>query len=136
LPGHLVAWDCFNGATREPDRREFDAIDGQIFILLEGFDHLAGQRLDDPAAPASSPTPAPPRPALPDRGEFFSTLTWLDTLYRTQLGRHAGVDLEGIAAHVFDTYLQARLGGASVEDAKVAVVTRINDIVGRTDIHV
>lgn len=147
-PGHLLAWDCFNGATRAPARSESLTIDEQTFIPISGFDHLAGLRLDDrrdvqPAPPASSPhASAPPasapqdRPALPGRAEFQSALMWLDTLYRTQLDRPGGVDIEGIAAHVFDTYLQARLAGASVDEAKAAVVKTIADILQRTDIHV
>lgn len=138
VPGHLLAWDCFNGATREPARSESVTINDQIFIVLSGVDHLAGLRLDDrPKEPQTAPTTAPPaRPALPDRGEFLATLTWLDTLYRTQLQRPGGVDLEGIAAHIFDTYLQTRLSGSSVDDAKAAIAKRINDLLQRTDIHI
>lgn len=138
-PGHLLAWDCFNGATRDPARGEAATIDDQIFIELEGFDHLEGQAVDDDDDDGGDDEPAAPpqpRPVLPDRGEFLSALTWLDTLYRSQLGRSAGVDLEGIAAHVFDTYLQARLGGVSVDEAKAEVVKRINNILQRTDVHV
>jgi len=35
-PGHVLAWDCFNGATREPARSEAFTIDDQIFISLTG----------------------------------------------------------------------------------------------------
>lgn len=137
-PGHVLAWDCFNGSTREPARGEAITIDDQIFISITGIDHLAGQRVEVepvPAPPAPAPPPAP-RLALPDRGEFLAALTWLDTLYRTQLQRAGGVDLEGIAAHVFDTYLQTRMRGASIDDAKAEIVRRINEILRRTDIHV
>ncbi len=138
-PGHVLAWDCFNGATREPARSEAFTIDDQIFIALTGIDHLDGQRVEDEPAPVPARPPAPPPPpptALPDRGEFLSALTWLDTLYRNQLQRPGGVDLEGIAAHVFDTYLQARMRGASIDDARTEIAKRINTILGRTDIHV
>ena len=129
---HLLAWDCFNGTTREPVQGESEEIDGQVFIEVTGVDHLGihddGDDEDEEVQP--------PRITLPARDEFFTTLKWLDTLYRQQLGRSNGVDLEGVAAHIFDVYLNARLTGASVADAKSKVVSNINGILGRTDIHV
>jgi hypothetical protein len=135
MPGHLISFDCFDGGSREPVQRESDMIDGQVFIAVTGVDHLAGSA----PGPVSRPTgPAPgPAPALKlDREEFFEALKWLDQLYREQLGRPDGVDLEGIAAHIFDVFLNARLTGASVSAAKERVVKQINQILGRTDIHV
>jgi hypothetical protein len=135
MPNHLLAWDCFDGATRQPAQRESEIIDGQVFIVLSGFDHLNGQTIA--AAPVSDPAAhAPSAAALPARGEFFAALTWLDGVYRDQLRRPGGVDLEGIAAHVFDTYLNARMRGVASQDAKQQIVRQINAILGRTDIHV
>jgi hypothetical protein len=127
MPAHLISWDCFNGTTREPVQGESELIDGQVFIEVTGIDHLGG---------IVEPLPSVPAPAtLPPREEFFAALTWLDGLYREQLDRANGVDLEGIAAHMFDVYLNARLAGASVSDAKNEVVKQINAILDRTDIH-
>jgi hypothetical protein len=133
MPGHLLAWDCFDGTTRQPVQREAEVIDGQLFIEVTGVDHLADH-------PTPTPEPSPPIPApaplVVTRQEFLDALIWLDRLYREQLGRPGGVDLEGIAAHLFDVYLNARLRGASVDDAKRSAVNQINVILGRTDIHV
>jgi hypothetical protein len=133
MPGHLISWDCFDGASRAPVQRESDVIDGQVFIEVTGFDHLGPT--PDPPPPPKKPLQPPPTPKL-DRDEFFAALVWLDKLYREQLGRANGVDLEGIAAHMFDVFLNARLTGASVSAAKEKVVEQINHIVGRRDIHV
>jgi hypothetical protein len=130
MSGHLISWDCFDGASREPVQRESDVIDGQVFIEVAGVDHLGTM---------PGPLPKPPQlPSVPklDRDEFFAALVWLDRLYREQLGRANGVDLEGIAAHIFDEFLNARLTGVSVSAAKERVVKHINNILGRTDIHV
>jgi len=123
-PGHLLAWDCFDGTTRQPVQRESEVIDGQIFIEMGD------------AGPVDGGDGGHTIPALPDRAEFFAALQWLDALYREQLGRPNGVDLDGIAAHVFDVYLNSRLRGAAVQDAKSDVVRQINQILGRTNIHV
>jgi hypothetical protein len=131
MPGHLIAWDCFDGTTRQPVQREADVIDGQLFIEVNGVDHLA----DHPIATLPPPVPAP-APLVVTRQEFLDGLLWLDRLYREQLGRADGVDFEGIAAHLFDVYLNARLRGASVDEAKGRAVRQINEILGRTDIHV
>jgi hypothetical protein len=141
LPNHLIAWDCFDGATRQPAQRESEIIDDQVFIELAGVDHLGSQPMvasaAPPAAPAASAAPARSAgPALPSRDEFFSALQWLDGVYRQQLGRPGGVDLEGIAAHIFDTYLHARMRGLSADEAKSRIVQQINGILGRTDIRV
>jgi len=127
MPSHLICWDCFSGTTREPVQSESLQIDDQVFIEVTGVDHLIGQLIVD--------ADVTPKITLPARDEFFTTLKWLDTLYREQLGRANGVDLEGIAAHIFDVYLNARLKGVSVNDAKNKVVKNINAILGRTDIH-
>lgn len=129
MTGHLISFDCFDGASREPVQRESDLIDGQVFIEVTGVDHLGTATTPGP------PPPPPPAPKL-DREEFVEALKWLDQLYREQLGRPNGVDLEGIAAHIFDVFLNARLTGASVSDAKERVVKQINHILQRTDIHV
>jgi hypothetical protein len=52
------------------------------------------------------------------------------------LNRPNGVDLEGIAAHVYNLYISERQRGASIADAKGRVVEQIGDILGRTDLHV
>lgn len=137
---HLICWDCFNGATREPVQGEEIVIDGQIFIEVTGRDHVSGEidggaddheedDRDDRVQPTASPT-------LPGAGEFLEALVWLDRVYREQLGRPKGVDLEGIAAHIYGVYIPARLAGDVVIDARTKVVRRINDILGRTDIHI
>lgn len=133
MPGHLLAWDCFDGSTRQPAQRESEVIDDQVFIELAGVDHLAGQ----PQQPLLSDPPPPPAAAtLPPRDEFFSALTWLDGVYRTQLARPGGLDMEGVAAHIFDTYLNARMRGTSIDQAKATIVQQINAILHRADIHV
>jgi hypothetical protein len=129
-PGHLLCWDCFDGGTRQPAQNDSELIDDQVFIELQGIDHLAGVTIHidgQSGVPVSQ---------LPSRDEFFAALTWLDGVYRFQIGRESGVDLEGIAAHIFDTYLTERARGTPVMGAKQRVVDRINSILGRTDIHV
>jgi hypothetical protein len=136
-PGHIVAWDCFDGATRAPVQRDSMLIDGQVFVEVSGFDHLNDAVLvPQPRQPdpARSPGAAPAQTVT--SAEFFETLNWLDKIYREQMGRANGVDLEGIAAHVYGLYVGERQRGASVGDAKARVVKQINDILGRTDIHV
>lgn len=133
-PGHVLAWDCFDGTTRLPVQRDSIQIDDQVFVDVVGFDHLNGVVL-----PKIKPQP-PSSPggggALVPTGEFFEALQWLDKLYREQLGRANGVDLEGIAAHIYTLYIGERQKGASVADARGRVVKRIGDILGRTDLHV
>jgi hypothetical protein len=141
LAPRLVCWDCFNGATREPVQGEAIVIDGQIFIDVTGHDHvgdeiddrLGDDREDDDRDDRVRP---PAAPTLPATGEFLEALVWLDRVYREQLGRPKGVDLEGIAAHIYGVYLPARLAGDVVTDARKKAVQRINDILGRTDIHI
>lgn len=143
-PGRLLAWDCFDGSTRAPVQREAMDIDGQVFIEIAGVDHLGAAvavtsittGTTPGGLPAPPPPPPPPPPRLPSRSEFLSVLLWLDLVYREQLGRPDGVDFEGIAAHVFDTYLSERLRGTATTDARALVVRHINQILGRTDIHV
>lgn len=148
MPGHLLAWDCFNGATRSPVQGDSEIVDDQVFIAVQPVDHLAGLpaspvvlKAPHPGPPPSSQPPQPTsrpapasRAALPGREEFLAALHWLDTLYRTQLGR-PGADFEGIAAHIFDTYLNERLRGATVLDARTRVVQQISEILGRRDLH-
>jgi len=129
-PGHLLSFDCFDGGTRQPVQRESETIDDQVFIEVQGVDHLVGTPV-----PTAGPTAASVS-ALPPRDEFFAALKWLDGVYREQMGRPAGVDLEGIAAHIFDVYLTERSHGSSPDRAKQRVVDQINSILGRTDIHV
>jgi hypothetical protein len=135
----LVCWDCFNGSTREPVQGEEIVIDGQVFIEVAGHDHLADGGGDghegDEREDEDDRVPPAPRPVLPGAGEFLEALVWLDGVYRDQLGRAKGVDLEGIAAHIFGVYLPARLAGDSAIDARKKAVTRINEILGRTDLH-
>jgi hypothetical protein len=131
---HLICWDCFNGATREPVQGDAIEIDGQVFIEVAGHDHL-GDDVDVDVDDDSGDQAQPSSTALPSREEFLEALVWLDGVYREQLGR-SRVDLEGIAAHIFGVFLPARLAGDSVVDAKKKVVKQINDILGRTDIHV
>ena len=129
--GHLLGWDCFDGGTRQPAQGDSELIDGQVFIELQGIDHLNGIPIhgDDPGGGGGAVA------QLPSRAEFFAALTWLDGVYRSQMGR-SGVDLEGVAAHIFDVYLTERTHGKSPDSAKQRVVAGINAILGRTDIHV
>jgi hypothetical protein len=106
-------------------------IDDQVFMAVPGVDHLGPGPL--PQIPTAQPRP---QPLQVNRQEFLDALVWLDGVYRQQMGRAGGIDLEGIAAHVFDTYLGERMKGASVADAKGKVVRQINAILGRSDIHV
>jgi hypothetical protein len=135
-PPHILAWDCFDGATRLPVQRDSILIDDQVFVDVVGFDHLG-------PGPTPRPDPPPQPHPMPSPGgravsaeEFFETLQWLDRFYREQLNRPNGVDLEGIAAHVYNLYISERQRGASKEDAKGRVVKQISDILGRTDLHV
>jgi hypothetical protein len=132
-PGHLLGWDCFDGATRQPAQRDSEMIDGQVFMEMQGVDHLAGVVIPNPP-PGGGLTGSISQ--LPPRDEFFGALTWLDGVYRSQLGRPGGVDLEGIAAHLFDVYLNERTHGKPPAGAKQRVIDGINSILGRTDIHV
>ena len=139
-PPHILAWDCFDGSTRLPVQRDSMLIDDQVFVDVVGFDHLGGGG----GVPAPGPVPQPqPRPMPAPGGraavsteEFFDTLQWLDRFYREQLNRPNGVDLEGIAAHVYNLYISERQRGASIADARGRVVKQIGDILGRTDLHV
>jgi len=133
-PGHILAWDCFDGSTRLPVQRDSMLIDDQVFVDVVGFDHL-----NDVVIPL--PLPQPDRPGVRaasavSTAEFFEALQWLDKLYREQMGRPNGVDLEGIAAHIYTLYIGERQRGASVADARGRVVKQIGDILGRTDLHV
>lgn len=133
-PPHILAWDCFDGSTRLPVQRDSIFIDDQVFVEVVGFDHLNGAQLPRPR-PQPQPPPAPARGAVSAQ-EFFETLQWIDKVYREQLGRPNGVDLEGITAHVYSLYIGERQRGASVADARGRVVKQIGDILGRTDLHV
>lgn len=133
-PGHVLAWDCFDGTSRLPVQRDSIPIDDQVFVDVVGFDHLRGVALP-------TITPQPQRSGgggapLISTAEFFEALQWLDKLYREQMGRPNGVDLEGIAAHIYTLYIGERQRGASVADARGRVVKQIGDILGRTDLHV
>ena len=132
-PGHILAWDCCDGSTRLPVQRDSMLIDDQVFVDVVGFDHL-----NDVVIPL--PLPQPDRPgraaSAVSTAEFFEALQWLDKLYREQMGRPNGVDLEGIAAHIYTLYIGERQRGASVADARGRVVKQIGDILGRTDLHV
>jgi hypothetical protein len=140
-PGHLLSWDCFDGSTRQPAQRDGETIDGQVFIEMQGVDHLNGIATGSSGQGGATSGHGVVGGGgsigqLPPRGEFFAALTWLDGVYRSQLGRPGGVDLEGIAAHLFDLYLNERLRGTSPDGAKQRVIAGINSILGRTDIHV
>ena len=133
--GHLLAWDCFDGSTRLPVQRDSILIDGQVFVDVVGFDHLNGAALPTPQ-PQPQHTSGAGSATFVSTGEFFEALQWLDRLYREQMGRPNGVDLEGIAAHIYTLYIGERQKGSSVGDARGSVVKRIGDILGRTDLHV
>ena len=79
-----------------------------------------------------------PQPSLPtfspfqlDRGEYLDAMFRLDDAYRAELLRPDGLsifgrpDFTGIAAWIFDVYLNARLGGASQDQAWSAVLAAI-----------
>lgn len=79
-----------------------------------------------------------PQPTLPtfspiqlDRGEYLDAMSRLDEAYRTELLRPEGLslggrpDLAGVAAWIFDVYLNARLGGASQDEAWSRVLDAI-----------
>jgi tartrate-resistant acid phosphatase type 5 len=82
-------------------------------------------------------TPRPPRGCRAavqlDRGEFLQAMQRLDVLYRAPEGlqRSGGLSIEGtpdfvgIAAWIFDIYLNARLGGTAVDTAWAQVVQNI-----------
>lgn len=51
LPDRLIGWDLFNGTTREPNQfPENIELPGQIFISIQGVDHL-NLVIDAPANP-------------------------------------------------------------------------------------
>jgi len=132
-PGHLLSWDTVDGGTRQPVQRESETIDDQVFIEMQGVDHLGG--ITVPTGGQTGGQTAASLSGLPPRDEFFDALKWLDGVYRQQMGR-TGVDLEGIAAHIFDVYLTQRSHGSSPDQAKQRVIDGINMILRRTDIHV
>jgi len=82
--------------------------------------HLAAQ----PSLPTFSPVQL-------DRGEYLDAMFRLDDAYRAELLRPNGLsiggrpDFTGIAAWIFDVYLNARLGGASQDQAWDAVLAAI-----------
>ena len=81
-------------------------IDGQVFVDVVGFDHLNGAALPTPQ-PQPQHTSGPDPPPSVSTAEFFEALQWLDKLYREQMGRANGVDLEGIAAHIYSAATSA-----------------------------
>ena len=70
-----------------------------------------------------------------DRGEFLQAMEQLDAAYRSELLREYGLfgpygaDFLGIAAWIFDVYLNARVDGRSPDDAweKVIEALRASD---------
>ena len=79
-------------------------------------------------------TPVSPRsPIVLDRGEYLDAMYRLDEAYRTELRRANGLSIDGrpdflgIAAWIFDVYLNARLGGESPNAAWSRVLTAIRN---------
>jgi hypothetical protein len=81
-----------------------------------------------------------PQPTLPmfspiqlDRGEYLDAMFRLDEAYRTELLRPDGLslggrpDLAGIAAWIFDVYLNGRLSGRAPAEAWADVLAAIRD---------
>jgi hypothetical protein len=66
-----------------------------------------------------------------DRGEFRDAGDWLQRVYQTELLRPDGLwvdghpDWEGVGAWLFDVYLNARLAGSSIEQARALVLAQI-----------
>jgi len=85
--------------------------------------------------PGRAPLTAPPTTArIPvDRGEYLDAMHRLDEAYRTELGRPEGLsfgtrpDFQGVAAWIFDVYLNARLAGRTADDAWASVLAGIRD---------
>lgn len=74
-------------------------------------------------APVEPIKPVEPTIKL-DRGEFFDEIMELDRFYTVELQRpnglsiHGRPDFEGLAAWIFDVYLNARLQGKSKNEAR------------------
>lgn len=88
------------------------------FLLKTKFNYSSG---------AIGPIPDPIKPPVTiklDRGEFFDEMMELDRFYTIELGRPNGLsrdqkpDFEGLAAWIFDIYLNARLAGKSKSEAR------------------
>lgn len=83
--------------------------------------------------PGLSPMPPAPirSPIQLDRGEYLLAMERLDEAYRTELLRSNGLsiggrpDFLGIAAWIFDVYLNSRLRGASPDQAWASVLSAI-----------
>lgn len=79
------------------------------------------------------PPPPPPPPVRFDRGEMFDALTFLNTYYKAPEGLqrpqglsiNGAADLEGVAAWMFDVYVNARLDRKSHQAGKDAMVAEI-----------
>jgi len=94
-----------------------------------------------PGVPMPGPGPTPPTQPpthagrLPGRDEALNELEFLDSYYRSREGldRQQGLslagapDFEGVAAWYLDVYQNARLAGASREEARAAYIRDIRN---------
>lgn len=123
-------WDCIGGAGGA----------GYVFHASGHADPLPFvQEVYAPPTPSGSGGEAPVPPQMPvlDRGEFFREMHALDRYYAASEGlqRPEGLslggrpDFEGLAAWIFDVFLNRRLRGESVEAARAAYVHDIRQSV-------
>ena len=128
----IAAWmfDVFLNARLGP--LPLDKCRQNVMHAIQQTPEWRGRHVNDGAALAVAHTPHPPRMTF-DRGEFLRALHRLDVFYRAWnglqrpngLSRNAQPDFEGIAAWVFDVYLNQRDAGRSPEQAWDAVVAAI-----------
>lgn len=88
--------------------------------------------LEYDAEPQPGPSPLP-LPILPGREEVMQELDHLHGVYKRELKRPEGLwkngapDSEGIGAWIFDVYQNARLAGATPDEARATYMAQIRD---------
>lgn len=105
--------------------------EGESFYNMRAaISHTEEWRVRNPNLPPMPLLPTFPRLRL-DRGEFLEAMYRLDEAYRTELLRPGGLsinftpDILGIAAWIFDVYLNTRIAGRSPDDAWEKVIEAI-----------
>jgi hypothetical protein len=101
-----------------------------LYNMRAAISHTEEWRVHNPNLPLMALLPTFPTLRL-DRGEFLQAMYRLDDAYRTELLRRDGLsidfgpDMLGIAAWIFDVYLNARIAGRTPDDAWEKVIEAI-----------
>jgi hypothetical protein len=101
-----------------------------LYNMRAAVSHTEEWRVHNPNLPLMPLLPTFPALRL-DRGEFLQAMYRLDDAYRTELLRRDGLsidfgpDMLGIAAWIFDVYLNQRIAGRSPDDAWEKVIEAI-----------